>query len=130
MPVPSTATFSVAALVAAHDEFKTLVDAGTGAGSIKIRSAADLLLAQVPLTSPCGTVNGSTGRLTITANGRDESADATGTAAYAEICDGDGLVHLAIPAAQGVAPVSGVIVLNTLSIIAGGPVEVLSVTIG
>lgn len=130
MPAPTTYTYSAAALVAAHTAFKALLDAGSGPGSIKIRDAADVLLAQVPLTDPCGTVNGTTGQLTITPSGRDESADASGTAAYGEFCDSAGLVHLALPAQAGGAAVSGKIVLNTLTIVAGGPVEVLSATIG
>ena len=130
MAVPTVATYSAAALVAAHTAFKDLIDAGAGAGSIKIRDAADVLLAQIPLTDPCGTVNGTTGQLTITPSGRDESADATGTAAYGEFCDSAGLVHLSLPAQAGSAAVSGKIVINSLPIVAGGPVEVLSATVG
>ena len=130
MAVPSVATYSAAALVAAHTAFKDLIDAGTAGGSIKIRDAADVLLATIPLTDPCGTVNGTTGQLTITMAGRDESADANGTAAYGEFCDSNGLVHLSLPAQAGSAAVSGKIVINALTIVAGGPVEVLSATVG
>jgi hypothetical protein len=130
MAVPSVATYSAAALVAAHTAFKDLIDAGTAGGSIKIRDAADVLLATIPLTDPCGTVNGTTGQLTITMAGRDESADANGTAAYGEFCDSNGLVHLSLPAQAGSAAVPGKIVINSLSIVAGGPVEVLSATVG
>lgn len=130
MPAPSSATYSVAARVAAHTAFRDLIDAGPAGGFIRIRSASDVLLAQIPLTDPCGTVNGSTGQLTITMAGRDESADASGTAAYGEFCDSTGLVHLSLPAQAGSAPASGLIVINTLSIVAGAPVEVLSATIG
>jgi hypothetical protein len=130
MAVPSVATYSAAALVAAHTAFKDLIDAGTAGGSIKIRDAADVLLATIPLTDPCGTVNGTTGQLTITMAGRDESADADGTAAYGEFCDSNGLVHLSLPAQAGSAAVSGKIVINALTIVAGGPVEVLSATVG
>lgn len=130
MPAPSTATYSVAALVAANTAFRNLIDAGATAGSLKIRDAADVLLAQIPLTEPCGTVNGTTGQLTITASGRDESADATGIAAYGEFCDSNGVVHLSLPAQAGGAPVTGKLVLGTLSISASGPVELISATVG
>ncbi len=130
MAVPSVATYSVAALVAAHTAFKGLIDAGSAGGSIKIRDASDVLLAQIPLTDPCGAVNGATGQLTLTPAGRDESADASGTAAYGEFCDSDGTVYLSLPAQAGSAPVMGKLVLNTLAIVAGGPVEVLSATVG
>ena len=84
----------------------------------------------MPLTDPCGTVNGTTGQLTLTPAGRDEAADNGGTAAYGEICDSDGTVHLALPAAAGVAFVSGYIVLNSLTIVAATAVEVVGATIG
>lgn len=130
MPAPTVQTYSAAALVAAHTALRDLVDAGTASGSIKIRAAADVLLATIPLSDPCGTVNGTTGQLTFSIAGRDESADATGTAAYAEICDSDGVAHLSLPAQQGSAAVSGKVVLNTLSIVAAGPVEMLSLVVG
>ena len=130
MPAPSSATYSAAALVAAHTSFKDLIDAGSAGGSIKIRDAADVLLAQVPLSDPCGTVNGTTGKLTFSIAGPDTSADASGTAAYGEFCDSDGLVHLSLPAQAGSVAVSGKLVLNTLSIVAGGPVAIISATIG
>ena len=130
MPAPTVATYSAAALIAAHTSFRDLIDSGSGAGSIKIRDSADVLLAEIPLTDPCGTVNGTTGQLTITPSGRDESADASGTAAYGEFCNSDGTVYLSLPAQAGTAAVSGYIVINTLTIVAGGPVEVLSAVIG
>jgi len=131
MPAPAVATYSVAALVAAHTSFLNLIDADpTLAGMIRIRDAADVLLAQIPLTDPAGTVNGATGQLTLTPAARDESADASSTAAYGELCDGTGLVHLALPAQAGLVAVSGKLVLNTLTVVAGGPVEVVSATVG
>ncbi|MDD2927061.1 hypothetical protein [Rhodoferax sp.] len=130
MAVPSVHTYSAAALVAAHTAFRDLVDAGTAAGSIKIRDSADVLLAQIPLSDPCGSVNGATGQLTFSIAGRDESAAANGTAAYGEFCDSTGAVHLALPAQQGTATVAGKLVLNTLTVVAGGPVEVFSATVG
>ena len=129
MTVPTVATYSAAALIAAHTSFKDLIDIGT-AGSIKIRDAADVLLAQIPLSDPCGTVNGSTGQLAFSMSGPDTSADASGTAVYGEFCDSAGLVHLSLPAQAGAVAVDGKIVLNTLSIVAGGPVAVLTATIG
>jgi hypothetical protein len=130
MPAPASATYSAAAKVAAHTSFRDLIDSGTGAGFVRVRSAADVLLAQIPLVDPCGTVNGTTGALTFAIAGPDTSADASGTAAYGEICDSDGDVHLALPAQAGGAAVSGKIVLNTLTIVATGPVEIITATIG
>jgi hypothetical protein len=130
MPVPTQATYSAAALQAAHQSFANLVDSGAGAGSIKVRSSADVLLAQVPLDDPCGSVSGVTGALTLDIAGPDLSADATGVAAYGEICDSNGNVYLALPAQSGNVAVPGYLVLNTLNIVAGGPVYVVSAVIG
>ena len=130
MAVPSVYTYSAAALVAAHTSFRDLIDSGIGAGFVRIRNSADVLLAQVPLSDPCGTVNGATGQLTFSIAGPDTSADASGTAAYAEFCNSDGGVHLSLPAEAGTVAVSGKVVLNTLSIIAGGTVTVISAVIG
>ena len=130
MPAPTVATYSVLALAAAQTSFRDLLDAGGGAGSIKIRDAADVLLAVVPLSLPSGSVNGATGQLTLTAGGRDESADASGTASYGEFCDGDGAVHLSLPAQAGSGVVVGKLVINSLTIAAGDQVEVLAATVG
>jgi len=130
MPAPAQATYSAAALVAAHTSFRDTIDSGSAAGFIRIRSSTDVLLAQVPLSDPCGTVNGTTGQLTLSIAGPDSSADNTGTAAYGEVCDSDGDVHLALPAEAGSSPVAGKLVLNTLAITAGGTVTIVSATIG
>jgi len=130
MAVPSVATYSVTALIAAHTAFRDLIDSGSAAGFIRIRDAADVLLAQVPLSDPCGSVNGTTGQLTFSLAGPDAAADANGTAAYGEVCDSDGDVHLALPAQAGNGAVSGKIVINSLTIVAGAPVTVLQAYIG
>ncbi len=128
MAVPSVATYSAAALVAAQTSFLGLLDAGSGPGKLRVRDAADALLVDIPLTDPAGTVNGA-GLLTITASG-DGTAGASGTAAYGELCDSDNTVRLAIPAQAGTSAVSGKIVLNTLTIVSGGKVSLISATIG
>lgn len=130
MAVPTDPTYSVAALVSAHTAFRDLIDSGTGAGFVRFRSDTDVLLAQVPLSDPCGTVNGTTGQLTLSIAGPDSSADADGTAAYVEFCDSDGDVHLAMPTQAGAVPVAGKVVMTTLTIAAGAPVSVVSATVG
>jgi len=129
MPAPSVATYSAAAKIAAHTSFRDLIDTGAGVGSIKIRDASDVLLATHPLLDPCGTVNGTTGQLTLSL-GTAPTAVASGTAAYGEICDVAGAVQLSLPSQQGGSAVSGKLVLNTLTIVSGAPVEILTATIG
>ena len=130
MAVPTVATWSVDALEAAHESFRVLIDAGTGAGKIRIRDASDVLLSEVALSDPCGTVSAVTGQLTFSIAGPDASADATGVAAYGEFADSDNNVQLSLPAAEGAVAVSGKIVLNSLSIIELGAVTVVSATVG
>jgi len=131
MPAPASATYSVKAKEEAYKAFKVLIDAGSAAGRLKIRDASDVLLANIPLADPCGTVSSVTGVLTFDVTAaEDTSADATGTAAYGEFTDSDGTVHLSLPTQAGTAAVSGKLVLNTLSIVSGGPVTLISATIG
>lgn len=131
MAVPSVATYSVDAKEEAHKAFRDLIDAGSAAGRLKIRDSADVLLANIPLGDPCGTVSASTGVLTFDVTAaEDSSADATGTAAYGEFTDSDGNVHLSLPTQAGTTAVSGKLVLNTLAIVSGGPVKLVSATIG
>lgn len=129
MPAPASATYSVAALVAAHTAFRDLIDSGAGAGMLRIRNAADALLATVVLADPCGTVNGTTGQLTFSIPGGD-TISTGGTAAYGEFCNSDGVVHLSLPAQEGVAAVSGKLVLNSLVLVMGGPLEVVIARVG
>lgn len=129
MPAPSSYEYSVAALVAAHNALVTLIDTGSGNGTIKIRTSADALLATVNLDDPCGTVNGTTGQLTLDID-NIPNASATGTAAYAQVCDVAGAVVLALPTQAGSSPVSGYMVINTLSLVSGTPFEIISATIG
>lgn len=128
MPAPTVATYSVDTLVAAHTAVRDLIDSGSGAGFIRIRSAADALLAQVALADPCGTVSGTTGQLTLTIAAAGTAA--AGTAAYAEICSSDGAVKLALPCQAGTVAVPGKLVLNTLDLQAGGAVDIVGATIG
>lgn len=130
MPVPTEATYSGAAKVAAHAALRDVIDSGAGAGYIEVRGDALQLLATIPLADPCGTVNGTTGQLTLSIAGSDTSADATGTAAYADVCDSTGTAHLSLPAQAGTTWVAGKIVLNSLSIVTGTEVSILSAVIG
>ena len=130
MPAPSVATYSAAAKIAAHTALLTLIDTGAGAGAIKLRTSADALLGTIPLTDPAGTVNGTTGQLTLTPDGRDESADASGSAAYAEICAVNGDVVLSLPCQEGTSAVANKCVINDINVAAGFPIELVSLTIG
>lgn len=130
MPAPAQYTYAAATLVAGHTAVLGEIDAGSGAGKIRLRDDSDVLLAEIPLTDPAGTVNGSTGQLTLTASGPDTSADATGTCTYGEICDSDNTVVVSLPASQGSSAVSGEIVISNTSIVSGAEVSLVSAVIG
>lgn len=133
MPAPAQYTYSSAALVAAHTAFRALLDAhATLPASVRIRDAADVLLGEIPLAKPSGTVNAGTGQFIADVDPvpRDDGAAAGGLAAYAELCDGAGAVHLALPCQAGTEPVAGKVVLQTLTIVVGAPIELVSLTLG
>ena len=123
-------TFSAEAKIAAHQALADLIDAGSGNGYMLVYSAADVLLGEVPLDGPCGTVNGTTGQLTFDFTGPDTSANATGTISYVTFADSDDNVHITVDAAQGSSPVTNSAVFNTLSSVSGYPITVISATVG
>lgn len=129
MAAPYLDVWNPAAIVAAHNALLALIDGAATAGKITLHSSSDTLLATIPLTDPAGTVNGTTGALTLTASGRDESADNTGTASYATIRDGDDTAYRSLSCQAGSSAVANKCVINTLSIVAGSPVELVSAVI-
>ena len=130
MPAPAQYTYATATIVAAHTAVLDDIDSGSGAGKIRLRDDSDVLLAEIPLTDPAGSVNGGTGQLTLTASGPDTSADADGTCTYAEITDSDNNVVVSLPASQGSSAVSGEIVISNTSIVTGAEVSLVSAVIG
>ena len=126
MPAPASATFSAAAKVAAQTSLLGLIDAGSGAGKLKIRDASDVLLWSTALTDPAGTVNGTTGILTITFPAGTVNAVASGTAAYGEVTDDADTVIWAAPTQAGSSAVAGKVVLNTLTVVSGSPLTAVS----
>lgn len=129
MPAPSSYEYSVDAIEAAHQAFLDLVDGGAGAGIIRFRDDSDTLLGTITLSDPAGTINVTTGQLTLTA-ASTSSAVATGTCTYGEICDSTGTVYLSLPTEAGTSPSSGKLVINSLSIVSGAVITLVSATIG
>lgn len=130
MPAPSAETYSAAAKVAAHTALRDLIDAGSSAGKLRIFDSSDTLLWQTNLSDPCGTVNGSTGQLTITVPSGTVNAVATGTAAWGALTNDADTAIWSAPAQAGTSAVSGKLVINTLSIVSGSPVSIVSITVG
>lgn len=130
MAVPTEPTFSVEAKYDANAALLALIDASSNPGVLRLRDADDVLLAELTLSSPGGSVSIETGALTLDVAGPDNDVDAGGEVAYAELCDGDDNVHLALPAMQGSEAENGYLVLNNLTLIQGGSVSIASAVIG
>jgi hypothetical protein len=117
------------------DEITALIDAGSGAGKVRIYSGsvpadvgaslgAAVLLAELALTDPsAGAASG--GVLTFSAIADDVSADASGTASFARFLDSDNNAVI-----QGtVGTVGADINFNSVTFVLGGLVEITSLTI-
>jgi hypothetical protein len=119
------------------DQIKTLIDAGAGSGTIKIYTVgsgmpahpADAITDQVLLGtltfSDPSAPGAAAGVLTFSAITQDASADATGIAAWARIADSDGNAIFDVDVGTSDAS----IILNTVSIVAGGPIAITSFTV-
>jgi len=112
------------------------IDGGAGPGTINIRSgtqpaSADLaetgtLLASIPFNDPCAP-DASGGVLTMNVSPvlEDSSADNTGTATWARIKDSNGNTIFDCDVGTSGATIN----LNTVNIVAGGPVRITGFTI-
>lgn len=120
----------------ALDTIKAAIDAGAGAGTIKVytgtqpTSAADAITSQTLLgtltfSDPCGT--SASGTLTMSAITQDSAADATGTATWARIADSTGatVCDVDVTATGG----GGTLQFNTTSFVIGGPILISAFTI-
>lgn len=114
------------------DEITALIDAGAGAGFWRIYDstrpatggAATTLLAQLTFSDPSAAA-ASGGVLTFSAITGDSSADATGTATWFRWVDSD-----ATFVADGDVGTSGSdLNLDSVSIVAGGTVDITSATV-
>lgn len=126
------------AAIAACNAIVDLLDAGSGAGKLKIYSgtvptdadaalAGNTLLAELTLSDPAfGNAADDTGKATATASSitADSSADATGTASFFRATDSDDNVVI-----QGTCGTSDAdLVLNSTSIQSGVEVQISSWT--
>jgi len=127
MPAPAAAFFDTALKVALSTEFLALY--GPGDGYIKIYDDDDVLLAQIPMNDPPGTINDD-GSMTLTTSIPEDSAPASGIAAYMELYNPDDTLYLTMPIVEGVSAQSGYLVMTSTTIIAGQRVAVTGFTIG
>ena len=127
----ATLHLSTAAANAMLVPLRDTIDAGTGAGTIRIYTGTmptlttdavttQTLLGTLTLSDPCGTV--ASKKLTLSSITQDSSADADGVAAWARLADSNGVVA----ADFDVTTTGGgaVLQLNTTNIKAGGPIAI------
>ena len=126
MPVPTRATYSLEAKIAANTAFRDLIDSKPGNGYLSLKDSADGQIAYFDLTVPCGTVSPTTGKLTLTTEVTTKYAEGDYDIAYAVITDAYGVEHLMLPAQEGSAPVSGKIVMSSTHVSNGAPIEIVS----
>ena len=106
------------------------IDAGTGPAKFVIKTSGGTVLANLYLTEPAGTVDGN-GVLTLTSAGPETDAPNGGTAALADLVDGNDVVLMDnLPVQQGVSPVAGRVVISSTQILAGGTVSLASAVFG
>lgn len=118
-------TYTTAVKTARMNAVVTQIDAGTAAGKLKIRTAADAVLATITLTDPCGTV--TNGVLTFDFDPDiSATAGASGTAANAIITDSD---DVTIISGLTVGTSGTDIVLDSTSITSGQTVTITAGTI-
>jgi hypothetical protein len=129
-----TIGYAVATRNARLDAINTLLNAGSGAATLKIYDGtrpatggtATTLLGTLTFSDPAST-GAASGVLTFSAITQDSSADATGTATWARAADSAGnfVFDCSVTATGG----GGDIQLNTTSITIGGPISITSASI-
>lgn len=128
--------FVTAVKNSALDTVKAAIDAGAGAGTIKVYNGTQpttandavttqTLLATLTFSDPCGST--SAGTLTMSAITQDAAADATGTATWARIADSNGATVFDVDVSSTGA--GGTLQFNTTNFVIGGPVLISSFTI-
>ena len=129
MPAPTSATYDSSIIVTAHTAVLAAIDAGSGPGKFRFYDDTDALLGEVLLQDPAGTVNGTTGTLTLLIDVA-QTVSADGTCTYADITDSDNNVIVSIPVEEGDTAVSGKVVVNSVAFVTGASLDVLSASIG
>lgn len=120
-------TYSTAVKTARMQAVANAIDAGVGAGTLEIGTTAmGTVLATFQLVEPCGTVSGAVLTLDFDPDISDVSADATGTAAAAQIKDGSGVVVIS---GLTVGTSGADIILDSVSITAGQTVTLTAGTL-
>ena len=121
--------WTVDMLVPVRTEMRNVIMAGAGVCAIRVYDSVPELLATLAVTG--GSVDGTTGVLTLTPGDPESDAPKTGTAVTADVVNGNYVVLATdIPVAQGTSAVMGQVVISSIEIVEGGTVELVSAVIG
>lgn len=123
--------YSAAAWIAAHTALLNLIESGAGVPKLKLydTTVPAVLLGEFGIDETDSVVSGVTGDITLAIATQEDAALASGTASYLDICNGDGNVVYRMSCEQGTTAVTGKCVLNSISIISGAPIDIISSTI-
>lgn len=119
-------TYSTAAKSARMTAVVNEIDAGAGAGKLKIRDSGNVVLATIILADPSGTVSSGVLTFDFDPDVSDTSADASGTAHNAIITDSN---DVTVISGLTVGTSGTDIILDSTSITAGQTVTLTTGTI-
>jgi hypothetical protein len=123
----TAASWSPLSKVISNTAIRDALASGAGDTYVEFYTLAGLLLATVTLNP--GVVDGATGVTTYSQKARDDAADNSGDMEHGKIFDGDGNLFRTMPVIQGTTAVPNYFVINSTTIIQGGPIEIQNVII-
>jgi hypothetical protein len=117
------------AYIEAHTALLNAIDAAGATCYVEICNSANLVLATLPLSFPAGEVNPTTGALVFDFGDPDAAAANGGEAHHGRLKDKNGKIwldNLLCTAAGFPAPMTGMLVLNSLTVVEDAPFEGVS----
>lgn len=121
----AVATALLAEIDDGPDPAEIMIYTGAPPATVETAVTTQTLLGTLVCSDPVGSVSGRV--LTFDVITQDSSADAGGTAAWARILDGNGTAIVDVDVTNNAG--SGAIKLNTVTIVAAGPIQLTSFTI-
>lgn len=122
-------SYSVAAWTAAHQGLLDLIATGSGTPVIRIVDSQLNVLAEATIDTTASFVNDQNGKLTIAIGEQESASPIGGTAFEARIYNKNNALVMKMPCQVGSSAVAGYCVMNTLTILAGAPLEILQVSV-
>ena len=104
-----------------------LTSEGTAGCKVVVYDASNVVLAEIALSDPAGTVTSNRLQINVAA---DTVAVASGTASYVRINKTTGTEFARLPCAQGSAAVANKFVMGSLEVLAGSVIAVSTFFIG